>query len=347
MILFAGSYTQEVGPGLSGVGKGIYTYFLNDDSGELKLIDTFESRNTSYISISENKKLLYSFQEVSLDKAPVVLAFQIKDDYSLVLINEQSIKGGLPCHLSLIKNDKLLAVACYETGSIHLFNIKQNGGLQKSHQDIIHQGKSVNNNRQESPHTHMIAKNNKEIFVPDLGIDAIVNYKLIDSNLKESYKIKMPLGVGPRHIVFHKSGKYGFVMNELTGEVSVLWKRKGAFYVAKSINSLPSNFVDIPSGAAIQMSPDGDFLYVSNRGSNTITIFKFDFKIGELAIIGYQKTFGETPREFTISPNGKWLIVANQDSNNLVVFERNLVSGSLKKVSNNTEAKSVVCLQWL
>lgn len=347
MILFAGSYTENVGPGLSGTGKGIYTFNFNDDTGELKLEHTFQNRNTSYISISKNKRFLYSFQEVSFDKNPVVLAFKIKEDNSLELISKQPIEGGLPCHLSLIQNDELLAVACYGTGSVHLFSVQENGALLKAHQDVFHKGKSVNSSRQEAPHAHMVTGHNNEVFVSDLGIDAVVNYKLDNQNLVENYKVQMPLGIGPRHVVFDKSKKYGFVMNELTGEVSVLKEDEGKFFVAKNLNSLPVSFVETPSGAAIQISLDGNFLYVSNRGSNTIDFFKFNSSKGELNLIGHQETYGETPREFTISPNGKWLIVANQDSNNLVVFKRDMNNGSLKKVFENKEVESIVCLQWL
>lgn len=349
MILYAGSYTQEVGPGLSGVGAGIYCFNFNNETGELKLIHTLLNRNTSYIAISKNKKFLYSFQEVSVNENPVALAFKIKNDHTLELINKQPIKGSLPCHLSLMADDNVLGIACYGSGSIHLFQVAENGRLEKCLQNIFHEGKSANKDRQESAHAHMITVFKNEVFVPDLGIDAVVNYAFVKEtkSLIEKYKVNIPLGEGPRHIVFHPSGKYAFVINELTGFISVLKEKKGEFKFAQNISSLPKNHEGLPSAAAIKISNCGTFLYCSNRGSESIAIFKFNAENGELNIVGQQPTGGKTPRDFTISPEGKWLLVANQDSNNIVVFKIEPTTGVLEKQTTNNESKSVVCLKWL
>ena len=122
------------------------------------------NRNTSYLAISANKKYLFSFQEVSKDKNPIVLSFSIESDFTLKPINEQPINGGLPCHLLLVKDSTLLAVSCYETGSVHLFPVDANGYISTSVQDIYHLGKSVNKERQEAAHAHMISFENNEFF---------------------------------------------------------------------------------------------------------------------------------------------------------------------------------------
>lgn len=347
MILYAGSYTQEVGPGLSGSGEGIYCFDFNDETGALKLIHTVTNRNTSYLSISKNKKVLYSFQEVALEKNPIVLAFSIENDYSLKLLNQQPIEGGLPCHLSLI-NVEMLGVACYGTGSVHVFPVEENGMLGKCTQNTYHKGKSVNVERQEAAHAHMVSIFNNEIFVPDLGIDSVVIYAIKEEkSLIEKYKVKVPLGEGPRHIVFHPNEVYAFVMNELTGNISILKENEGEFRVIQNINSLPEDYKGTPSAAAIQISSCGKFLYCSNRGSETITIFEFSEEEGSLVVKGFQSVYGITPRDFIISPNGKWLLVANQDSNEVVTFKIHAKTGLLEKLTVNKEAKSVVCLKWL
>lgn len=346
MILYCGSYTEDVGLGLSGTGKGIYCFDFNENDGKLKLIHTFSGRNTSYIAISNDKKYLFSFQEISKDKKPVVLSFLINKDFSLKLINQQLIEGGLPCHLNLV-NDVTLGVVCYETGSAHLYPINKDGSLNPSSQIITNVGSSTNVERQECAHSHMIIGNGNQIFVSDLGLDKVVVYNSKENKLIEDYKINIPLGAGPRHIVFHPSGKIGFVINELTGGVSVLKKENLKFEVTETMNSLPKNYVDTPSAAGIKISPDGSFLYVSNRGSNTIAIFSFNIKEEKLTLIGQQNSGGETPRDFIISPNGKWLVVSNHDSNNMVVFKRNLNSGELEEKSRNTTIESVVCLNFL
>lgn len=350
MILYAGSYTQEVGPGLSGTGKGIYCFKFNTETGNLKLIHSFENRNTSYLTISKNQEFLYSFEEVRVDENPVILAFKINKDFSLKKINSAEIKGGLPCHLNLLSSTTL-AISCYQYGTIHLFSINKDGSLNKAHQDIEHNGRSVNIERQECAHAHMICVENNQVYVPDLGIDAVINYSIDNIGsliqLKENNSIQMPLGIGPRHMVFHPEGEFAFVIGELTGDVVVLKMNKNKFNIVETINSLPNGYNKTPSAAAIAISPDGLFLYVSNRGSNTLAIFKFNKLTQNLNLVKQQDTLGNTPREFSISPDGKWLIVANQDSNNLVVFSRNIETGELRNVEVNTEVNSVVCLKWL
>lgn len=351
MILFAGSYTGFVGPGLSGVGKGIYCFNFNNETGDLKLLNIEENVNTSFLAISKNKKYLYSFQEVAEDRKPKLLAYKINTDYSLTLLNEQPISGGLPCHLSLINNDEGIVVACYETGSIHVFSIEENGFLKTNPQVIQHVGKSVNTERQEGPHTHMAALYNNQVFVPDLGIDSVAVYDVIKENTEiqfsENYRIEIPLGSGPRHVEFHPNGKFAFLMNELTSEISLLKLKEDKFEVYDTINSLPKSYTGKPSGAAIKISGCGNFLYCSNRGSETITIFEFNEEEESLIIVGFQDVLGETPRDFTLSTCGNWLIVGNQDSNSVVVFKINRESGLLTKISSNKEASSVVCLKWL
>ncbi|WP_111706722.1 lactonase family protein [Lutibacter citreus] len=346
MILYGGSYTEDVGPGLFGTGKGIYCFDFNETTGALKLLHVFLGRNTSYIAISNNKKYLFSFEEVSKDKKPVVLSFIINKDYSLKLINQQSIEGGLPCHLNLV-NDVTLGVVCYETGSTHLYPINKDGSLEPTSQTINNVGTSVNVERQECAHSHMIESNGNQIFVPDLGIDKVVVYNLKENKLIEDYKISIPLGEGPRHIVFHPLGKLGFVINELTGGVSILKKENSKFKVVETVSSLPENYEETPSAAGIKMSSDGKFLYVSNRGGNTIAVFNFNIENEKLTLLDQKDSGGETPRDFTISPNEKWLIVSNQDSNNITVFKRDLNAIKLTEVFKIKTAESIVCLKFL
>lgn len=350
MILFAGAYTEEVGPGLSGSGIGICSFQFNNTTGELSLLHSYKNRNTGYLCITKNKKFLYTFQEVSSLENPVVLAFEIQPDFSLKEINRLPISGGLPCHISLLNKDELVGVTCYQTGTVNIFSLDENGFLIDEIQVIQHLGNSVNKARQECAHAHMIVENQQEIFVPDLGIDAIVTYKFSQEKkltLVENTKINIPKGEGPRHVVFHPSNNFAYVMNELTGSISILEKSDNTFSVEEVVNSLPSSYEGTPSGAAIKMSFDGKFLYASNRGSNTIAIFSVNSETGYLTLINQQEVFGITPRDFTISPNNKWLIVANQDTNNLVVFKRNETSGELNKQFELKGVNSVVCLQWL
>ena len=247
MILYGSSYTEVVGSGLSGSGIGISCFHFNDETGELKLLNSIKNRNSGYFCISKNSQNLYSFQEVMKDKNPVVIAFEIQKDFSLKKINELPISGGLPCHISLVENDSMITVACYETGSVHLFSLDENSGFKAEIQVIQHAGKSVNEVRQEAPHAHQIVTFNQTYFVPDLGIDAIKAYKLSTTFFEERYSIEIPKGEGPRHLVFHPSGKFGFSMNELTGTISLLKLIDNEFKVTDLISSLPENYKGAPS----------------------------------------------------------------------------------------------------
>lgn len=350
MILFTGSYTTEVLPGLEGFGEGISTYNFNEETGELQRLFVEENINTAYLAISKNGQYLYSFQEVMPEKVPHVLAYKINEDKSISFINKQPIMGGLPCHISLVNNDKALLVACYWTGNVHVFGLNGDGTVNAHSQILQHEGNSVNKERQEAAHAHMAYEYKNQVFVPDLGLDKIVVYDIEekgDIKLKEAYRINTPLGGGPRHLVIHPNGKYAFLMNELTGDVSILSLKNGAFEVIDSVNSLPNTYNDTPSSAAIKLSKDGKFLYCSNRGSETITIFSFSEVTGTLTILAYQETFGLTPRDFNISPCGNWLFVANQDSFSLEVFKVDSATGLLNRVSSNTESKSISCIQFL
>lgn len=347
MILFVGSYTTEVLPGLEGFGKGISTLKFNEKTGELTRLHITENVNTAYVTISKNKQFLYSFQEVMPQKHPHVLAYKINNDYSLTFINKQPILGGLPCHINFINNN-LLAVACYWTGNVHLYPVNTNGSINSHSQIIQHTGNSINKTRQEAAHSHMVYTRKNQVFVPDLGIDKVMVYNIEkEAVLKESYSINMPLGGGPRHLVMHPNGNYGFVMNELTGHVSILKLKHDKFEVINTINSLPENYKETPSSAAIKLSKNGEFLYCANRGSETITIFNFSEEEGRLKQIGIQTVFGKTPRDFEISPCGNWLLVANQDSFTIEVFKIDEETGLLKKVFSAPNLKSISCLQFL
>ncbi|WP_299556294.1 lactonase family protein [Seonamhaeicola sp.] len=346
MILYTGSYTNEVLPGLEGFGEGISAFNFDEETGELKRLQVEEDINTAYLAISKDGQYLYSFQEVMPEKHPHVLAYKIHDDKSLTLINKQPILGGLPCHINFV-DDKTLVVACYWTGNVHVYPINEDGSIDPHSQILQHEGSSVNKDRQEAAHTHMVYKHDDQVFVPDLGIDKIVVYDIDNSRLTEAYRIDTPLGGGPRHLDIHPNGNYGFLMNELTGDVSILKLNNGRFEVIKNMNSLPESYKGIPSSSAIKLSKDGKYLYCSNRGSETITIFKFNEDAEVLELIGYQDVFGKTPRDFAISPCGNWLLVANQDSFTIEVFKIDHVTGLLNKVSSNAESKSISCLRWL
>lgn len=343
---YIGSYTEMLAPDFGGHGDGIYSMSLNTLNGEIKVLHRLQARNPSYLAISDDKKHLYSITEIISEKNPKIQAFEIQEDYSLKFVNELPIEGSLPCHIAY--TNRYLLVSCYGSGNVLSFSTEDSGALSKVLSNNYHSGSSINLSRQEAPHAHQVVflpKENKA-YVPDLGIDAVKVYKLHEGVLTDLISEEIPIskGFGPRHIAFNKQADFGYLINELTAEVSVLKLVNHKFVQISSYSSLPDDFTATPSASAIRMHPNGEFLYVGNRTLDAITIFKIE---GEtLNLVGYQKMSGKTIREFNISPDGKWLIACLQDSDLVSVYEIS-TTGKLSEKHYSTTVKSAVCVCFL
>ncbi len=339
-IIFIGSYTEMLAPNFGGHGEGISTLKFNDITGELHVINTTSTTNPGYLALSENGHFLYAVKEVVLEKMPMIKAYRVHADHTLELINEQPIHGGLPCHIAY--HNAAVFVTCYETGNLFKFPLDTTGKLLPFSHQYKHTGSSINAQRQEAPHPHQITiHDDKHAYVPDLGIDKIKVYDLIEDDLKPnaSLDIDIPAGSGPRHIVFKKNT--GYLINELSGTISILKKENQGFSFSKDVKSLPNAFTDLPSASAIRVHPNLPLLYAANRTLDAITIFTI--VDDDLKLLGYEFTKGKTLREFNISPDGKWLIVCLQDSDEIIVYHIQ-PDGSLLEKHRTTEVASPVCL---
>lgn len=333
-------------PVFGGRGEGIYTLKLDDETGKLDLLNTTPAINPAYLTVSKNRKYLYAIKEVVAEKDPVVKAYAINKDHRLHFLNEQAISGGLPCHIEY--HNEAVFIACYETGNVLRFPVNSEGKLLKHSHNFKHVGSSINKERQEAPHAHQttIHPNHKYAFVPDLGIDMVKVYE-IDKDIiqpKASLDIDIPKGSGPRHMVFNKKGTIGYLLNELTGDISILKKEKEAFRFVKNVGSLPDSFTETPSASAIRIHPNQLFLYAANRAIDAITIFKI--VKDDLELIAYQYTRGKTLREFTISPDGNWFIACLQDSNETIVYQIR-PDGKLSEKYRTNIVTSPVCVAFL
>jgi len=342
---FVGSYTKSINQETASIGKGIKSLILNTNTGEINVLSTENCCNPSYLTISENGKVLYCITEISELDGPKVIAYKINDDFSLTILNQQSINGGYPCHLE--KLDSNIIVACYETGNVIQFPIESSGRLKVSKENYYHRGSSVILSRQQSPHAHQIAIQplTNNIYVCDLGIDFIKAYCLKDGSLYpvENKDFKMPDGNGSRHMVFNKKGDLAYVLGELSGEVTVLKNKNGSFKSLYSYNSLPKEYYLEPSSSAIRLHPNGLYLYTANRVLEAITIFKV--VEDRLQLVGFHYTRGKELREFNISLNGEWLIACHQNSHDIVVFSI-IENGTLIEISRTKEILSPVCVAF-
>jgi 6-phosphogluconolactonase len=202
-------------------------------------------------------------------------------------------------------------------------------------------------------HATVLNKNNKTLYVPDLGLDKVMMYNLDTKTgkLKDAdvpYVMTEP-GAGPRHLDIHPNGKFAYLMEELTGSVSAYRiEKNGSLILLQNISGLPRDYTGPMGSADIHVSPDGKFLYCSNRGeSNTIGIFSINTTSGELVWVDHQSTLGRTPRNFNFDPTGNFLLVANQNTDDIIIFKRDKNTGLLTDTGKKIRIPKPVCLKWI
>lgn len=342
--LLIGTYT-------TGKSEGIYVYRFNSDDGSFEHVSTAKGiTNPSYLAVSGNK-YVYSVSEAGNSGA--ITAFSFANGV-LTKLNEQPSGGVGPCYVSVDAKQKWVAAGNYRSGSVAVLPVLPDGSLSAPVSTIIHDGKSVNAQRQEKAHVHstVFSPDNKFLFVPDLGMDKVMIYNF-NENTGQLFPAIPPFvlstpGAGPRHFDFHPNGKFAYLMEEMAGTVSVLsYDGKGKFKSIQNISSHPAGFKGFINSADIHVSPDGQFLYASNRGeSNTIAIFSID-KNGKLKPVGHQSTFGTKPRNFNFDPTGNFLLVANQDSDNIVIFKVDKKTGLLTALDKQISVPNPVCVKWV
>ena len=389
-ILYVGSYTEIVAGDFGGHGKGISCYEFDTEKGDLNLLNNQFQVNPSYLSITSimhssnieqgttSSKYLFSVSEILASKKPVIHTYIINDNYALNLIDTKTIEGGCPCHIHYFKNNEgqsYTATACYETGNlvIHNINVEPTADL-NIHEplNIYHKGSSQHPSRQTQAHAHCACfdiQSNK-LLVCDLGLDQVKVYSVQKTNGSfnaiEQQIISLPAGSGPRHLCFNENYAYGFIINELTGSITIIkysaekkeYEIKGNFDVSgqlseslkETINEIEGKSVNIDTdlgAAAIRVSACGKFIYTSMRSDNTIRLFAFDPIAESLSFIASYPTEGRTPRDFTIDASGKWLLVAHQDSDTISIFNVNSYNGTLSFHKTVENIESPVCLAWL
>ncbi len=350
--LLVGTYT-------SGKSEGIYVYKFNTATANYKLLSVAKTSNPSYLAVSPNKKMVYAVNENADSTMHTVggniSAFRFTNG-KLTEVNKQPSGGKHPCYVAVDKTGKWVFAGNYTSGSLGLLSVKKDGSLDTLKLVIQHTGSGPNTARQQSAHVHCtyLTPDNKYLFVPDLGIDKmkIYSFDAAKGNLqpaKSGDKTVTP-GGGPRHVDIHPNGKYVYLMLEMTGEV-VVYKNLGNANLQEiqTISAQPpyiktSNI----GGADIHVSPDGKFLYSSNRGdANTIAIFSINAADGKLTPVGQQPVLGIKPRNFNFSPGADFLLVANQDSDNIVIFKRDKKTGLLSETGKQITVPNPVCVKWV
>ena len=356
IILYAGTYTRP-SPYLEATnGKGIYVYEFDVQSGKLSFASVTEHIDCpSYLAIDPKKQHLYATSEVWLWPEGRLTAFEIDPDSgALQYLNVQPTGGSITAYVSVDQTDGLALLVNYWSGSVAAFPLSDDGRLKPYRTFIQHVGTGPNPERQEGPHPHLIVADptNRYAIVPDLGMDKVLVYA-IDVEAQQLSpapvsELALESGSGPRHFEFHPNGQYAYVIKELNSTISALaWdSANGRFELLQTVPALPSDFDGISHCADLHITPDGRFVYGSNRGHDSLVIYRIDADTGKLDYVGHQSTLGRTPRSFTIDPTGAYVLVANQDSDNVVVFRIDPNTGLLHETSV-VDVPTPACLKMI
>jgi 6-phosphogluconolactonase len=271
---------------------------------------------------------------------------------ALTLLSQQPSMGAGPCHLLLDKTGKNLLIANYGSGSVAVLPVDSTGQLGQPTSVIQHTGRSINPTRQEGPHAHCVALDpaNQFAFVCDLGLDKVMIYRF-DSATGKLTPNDPPFapikpGSGPRHITFHPSGKFAYVNNEMSSTVTAFsyTPTSGQLTELQTLSTLPAEFKGNSSTAEIAVHPSGRFLYVSNRGRDSLALFTIDPEKGALTYVDEQLTNGKTPRHFSLDPTGNFVLIGNQGTNQMLLCRIDPTTGRLKPSGPLIDVPSPVCM---
>lgn len=315
VIFFIGTYS------LGTDSKGIYSLQLNSQSGQFLQPELVaETDNPSCLLYQASSEILYAVNEVERGSISV---FKHKNK-QFTLLQELDVKGKYPCHLNLVNDKKHLGVANYASGNVSLFSRNSSGKLdEKSLLMINHTGTGTNAQRQEAPHAHWVGIiNNEHIYSVDLGADKIFKYKINKERQlnKAETAIQLNPGDGPRHIEKHPSKNIVYLVNELSNKVAVLsLQSDGNFCEKQSIDLLPSDNKVHSQAAAIKLDKTANYLYVTNRGHNSITTYNVQDN-GNLKFLSNVSSQGIWPRDLLVTDDNQFLLVANEHSNSINLF---------------------------
>lgn len=347
--VYIGTYSQRG-------SEGMYATRLDPATGRLDPPRVAApAKNPSFLARHPSRPVLYAVNETGRHMGrPVgaVIAFAVDPATgALSELNSEPTGGPVPCHLAVDASGAALVVANYVDGTVAVFPLKPDGRLEPVSQLLRHEGSGPNEQRQKGPHAHGVtfAPGNDFVFVPDLGIDRIVGYRFDAQRIRlvrhEPASRAVHPGAGPRHFAFRPDGKTAYAVNELDATVTAFrWNpTAGELTPLATVPGLPKEFEGKNTAAEIAVHPSGRFLYISNRGHDSIAVFALDAE-GRPEPVQHHPSGGSAPRNFSLDPSGRFLVVANQNSDNLVVFRINPASGCLSPAGAEIAVPAPVCV---
>jgi len=349
--VFVGTNTGEK-------SKGIYRFQFDPRTGACGPVElAAETANPTFLNLHPSGRFLYAVNaigEFQGEKTGAVSAFAVdRRSGNLTLLNQQPSAGPGPCHVVVDARGRNALVANYGGGSVACLPIQADGRLSAPSSSHQHRGSSVNQSRQQGPHAHSINLDqaNRFAFAADLGLDQVLVYRFdgdrgVLTPNDPAYATVKP-GAGPRHFDFHPSGRFAYVINELDSTVTAFRydAGRGVLTEIQAITSLPEGFQRENYPARVH--PDGRFLYGSNRGHDSLAIYRIDQESGRLTAVGHQASGGEWPRNFNFDPSGNWVILGNGNSDNVLVFRMDRDQGTLSQVGKAFAAPAPICFRFL
>lgn len=350
MFLLVGSYALPE-------EEGVKVYRFNETTGKATYVSGLKGiSNPSYLTPSASGERIYVVGENDETNSTANAVAFHKEEGKLTLLNSQLTNSAAPCYINLDFSERFVTTANYTGGSITVFSLDEEGRLKPDSRLISFTGNGSDKERQSQPHLHCVefTPDHKYLLANDLGTDQIhvfpvngsvsdgVAGSLLDEN--EATHVKVEPGSGPRHICFHPNQKFAYLINELSGKVTAFSYREGQL---EAIQYIAADTVGAKGSADIHLTPDGRFLYASNRlKADGIAVFAVDGEKGTLTKVGYELT-GIHPRNFIITPNGRYLLVACRNSNLIQIFEINKDTGLLTDTGEKIETSQPVCLKFI
>lgn len=347
-LVLIGTYTQKG-------SEGIYLYRLDRTTGALHPVGLArDMENPSYLAIHPTGRFLYAVNEL---EEGALSAYRLdRAAERLERIGQQPSLGAHPCYVSIDAAGRYAYVVNYTGGSVTVLPIVEDGSLGAPSDSVQHRGAGPNPDRQERAHPHSVVPDptgGRFVFVPDLGIDRVFCYRLDGEPgallPNELASTQVQPGAGPRHLLFHPSARFAYLVNELASTVTAFAyePERGGLEPLQTVSTLPPDFTGANTGADIQVHPSGRFLYASNRGHDSIAIFAVDPETGRLTPAGHQPTHGKIPRNICLDPGGDYLLAANQWSDSVTTFRIDGGTGRLTFTGHRAELPVPVCIKMV
>jgi 6-phosphogluconolactonase len=357
-LVFVGSLNREAPyfQGARGVGLGVYS-FDEETLETKKLAETGDVDNPTFLSVTPDGSRVYANSEVFAWREGVVSAYRFdRQTETLSYINKQPSLGSITAHNTISRDGTKLLVANYGIGeggpdrSVVVYGLREDGGLTAPLSSVAHSGTGPDPARQERPHAHSATETvaGGVAIVADLGTDRLVSYRIgTDGSLARLAESALAAGAGPRHVALHPDGRFVFVMNELDSTVVslALDNASGRLTVINAKPAVPAEAREGNHCADIQISPDGRFLYGSNRGHDSVVVFSVDQQTGMLALVDHAPCGGATPRNLALTPSGGHLFSANQNADCITIFARDAATGLLTDTGRSIDVGTPMCVK--